>query len=343
MILLSVTGLRKPIDHYKPWWTDNLKYMVNDRNGGEASRVAVGEPGREPSIHQLRLFLVLAQELHFGRAAKRLFITQPALSRQIRELEDRVGVSLVERSSRAVALTTAGQALLPEARDIVAGMSRLGQSARAHAREASSRLVLGSIGAEFALPHTHAMLGDLRRHHPEITIETRNLSIADHVEALINDEVDVIILRPPAPPGLQTLHLATEPRVACLPADDVLATEHEITLAQLAGYPVVDVPPPAPRAWWDHWSVNPRPDGTPVRYGPVVNDLEALMLAVASGQAMSFLPAAARHMYPRPGVRYVDVSDLSPCTSALAWLPKNRDRPTIAAIREAARRSCGDQ
>ena len=67
------------------------------------------------------------------------------------------------------------------------------------------------------------------------------------------------------------------------------------------------------------------------------------MLAVASGQAMSFLPAAARHMYPRPGVRYVDVSDLPPCPSALAWLPRNRNRATIAAIREATRRSCSEQ
>jgi hypothetical protein len=134
------TTALSPLNYYNQYRTDNLEYMAEDRRDGEASRPLVQKAAREPSIHQLRLFLVLAQELHFGRAATRLFITQPALSRQIRGLEDRLGLSLVERTSRAVALTEAGQALLPEAREIVAGMSRLLQVARARAREASGHL-----------------------------------------------------------------------------------------------------------------------------------------------------------------------------------------------------------
>ncbi|MET9508992.1 LysR family transcriptional regulator [Streptomyces flavidovirens] len=315
--------------------------------GSDAGRPAEGNavvgrgsggsgPG-EPTIHQLRLFLALSEELHFSRTAKRLFMTQSALSQQIRDLEKRLGVRLLERTSRAVELTPAGQALLPEVRASVAATDRLRRATDAQLRQLSGELVVGAIGAESAMPHTRAVLQALHARHPAITVRIVSLNFADHVAALTRDEVDVVFLRPPVPEGIELHHLATEPRVACLSADDPLAAEERITLAQLADHPVVDVPARAPRVWWDFWAVDPRPDGTPVRYGPVVTDMEALLHAVAHGQAMCFLPAAARHLFPRPGVRYVDVIDLPPSHSALAWLEKNRTRPTVLAVRRAAR------
>jgi len=260
----------------------------------------------------LRLFLVLAEELHFGRAAARPVHDQPAFSQQIRALESRLGIALVERTSRTVALTAAGAALLPEARATIEAMDRLRQLADVHTREVRGHLTLGSIGAEAAMPYTQAIL--------------------------TGRAVDAAFLRPPVPPVIQTLHLATEARVVCLPADDPLTAQQPLTLAQLAGRPIADVPPGAPRLWWDFWTVNPRPDGTPICFGPMVTDIEARLLTVARGQAITFLPAAARDLYPRPGVAYADVTDLPPCTAALAWLPENRDRPAIAALRNAAHR-----
>lgn len=291
---------------------------------------------REPSVHQLRLFLVLAQELHFSRAAARVFMTQPAFSQQIRALEDRIGVKLVDRTNRAVDLTEAGQALLPEIRDAVAAMSRLRHLAATHARETSGHLIIGSIGAEAAMPYTRAILDELRARHPKITIEMRLLDFVEHIRALTRGEVDVVFLRPPVPPGIQLQYLAAEPRVAAVSSADPLAANSRVTFGQLADRVIVDIPPEAPRIWWNFWAVDPRPDGSPVRYGPVVSDMEALLHAVASGHAMSFLPSAARDFFPRPGVSYLDVTDLSPCTSALAWLPKNRTKPTITAIRHIA-------
>lgn len=292
---------------------------------------------REPSPHQLRLFLVLAEELHFGRAAARMFMTQPAFSQQIRALEDRMGVKLVDRTSRAVELTATGEDLLPEIRGVVDAVSRLRSRADAHAREVSGHLIIGSVGAEAAMPYTRALLDGLHACHPKVTVEIRLLNFIEHVRALAQGEVDVALVRPPVPPGVQLQQLATEPRVAVICSNDPLAAESSVTLGQLAGRAVVDVPPEIPRVWWDFWAVDPRPDGSPVRYGPVVNDVEALLHAVATGRAMSFLPSAARDLFPRPGVRYLDVTDLSPCTSALAWLPKNRNRPSIAALRQIAR------
>ncbi|NEA86668.1 LysR family transcriptional regulator [Streptomyces sp. SID7958] len=291
----------------------------------------------EPSVHQLRLFLVLSEELHFGRAAARLFITQSALSQQIRSLEKRLKVALFERSSRAVALTSAGRALLPDVRAAVEAMERLRWAANAQGRHLSGLVRVGTIGAEAAMPHTRAVLQALRREHPRLEIQLLGLNFVDQLGALYRREADVVFLRPPVPDDIELHHLATEPRVACLPSGDPLAALPRLALAQLAGYPVVDVPARIPRVWWDFWAVDPRPDGTAVRYGPVAPDLEALLHSVAQGEAMAFLPAAARDFFRRPGVGYVDVDGLAPCTSALAWLADHRDHPGVAAVRRAAR------
>lgn len=297
----------------------------------------------EPSIHQLRLFIVLGEKRHFGRAAASLFITQSALSQQIRGLEKRLGVRLFERTNRMVDLTDAGRTLLPAARAAVDAMVQLRRTADSQVRRVSGRLVVGTVGAEAAMPHTHAVLRALQEEgHPLLTVHMVTLDAYRFAVALRNKEVDVVFGRPPVPEGVEQQHLATEPRVACLPADDPLARSADTALAQFAGHPVVDWPAQVPHAWRKFWAVDPRPDGSPVRYGPVVTDMETLLHTVARGQAMAFLPAAARDLFPRPGVRYVDVRDLPPCTSALVWLAERRDEPAITAIRQAAR-SCGLQ
>ncbi|MFE6194622.1 LysR family transcriptional regulator [Streptomyces sp. NPDC057838] len=292
----------------------------------------------EPSIHQLRLFIVLGEMRHFGRAAASLFITQSALSQQIRGLEKRLGVRLFERTNRMVDLTDAGRTLLPAARAAVDAMVQVRRTAESQVRRVSGRLVVGTVGAEAAMPHTHAVLRALQEAgHPLLTVRMVTLDAYRFAAALRDKEVDVVFARPPVPAGIEQQHLATEPRVACLPAGHPLAGTADTALAQFAGHPVVDWPGQVPRAWKEFWSVDPRPDGSPVRYGPVVTDMETLLHTVARGEAMSFLPAAARDLFPRPGVRYVDVRDLPPSTSALAWLAERRDEPAITAVRRAAR------
>jgi DNA-binding transcriptional LysR family regulator len=298
--------------------------------------VADPEGTAEPSLHQLRLFLTLGEELHFGRVAARLHMAQPTLSRQIQELERRLGVPLFSRDSRSVTLTDAGRALTEEARATVEAMGRLRVRAGQCARTLSGRVVVGTVGAEAAMPYTHAVLEHLRALHPALTVEIRALGFAEHLARLLSGDIDVAFLRPPVPAGVELLELATEPRIACLPADDPLAERPELVLADLGERVFVDVPPEVPRVWWDFWAVDPRPDGRRVRYGPVVSDMEGLLHTVATGQAMCFLPAAARALFPRPGVRYVDVADLSPSVSALGWRIEHRDHPAVRAVREAA-------
>ncbi|MFD3580696.1 LysR family transcriptional regulator [Streptomyces sp. NPDC058644] len=306
-------------------------------------RRRAGAKRLEPSIHQLRLFLVLGQELHFGRAAAQLYMTQPALSQQIRSLEERLGVALVERGSQTVQLTASGQALLEEARAVVDAMARFREASARHARVVHGSLRIGSLGAEAAMPYAQAILARLRNRQPALEIEVRNLNFIEMFSTLTAREIDAAFLRGPLPAGIQSLLLATETRVACLPADDPLAGRNDLTLAHLSDRTLVDMPPEVPRQWWDHLTVNPRPDGSPVRFGPVVRDTEAMIFAVTQGQAITFLPSAARRLYPRPGLAYVDVAGLGVSTALLAWLPENRDRPVVSALREVARETVQDK
>ncbi len=186
------------------------------------------------------------------------------------------------------------------------------------------------------MPYAQAILAHLRGRHPDLEIEVRNLTFLDMFSTLLSGEVDAAFLRGPLPGGIQSLHLASEARVVCLSDDDPLADRDVLTLDQLAERTVVDMPPEVPRSWWNHLTVNPRPDGTRVRFGPVVRDTEAMVLAVTQGGAITFLPAAARRLYPRAGITYVDCPELGLSTAELAWLPDHRDEPAVSALREAA-------
>ncbi|MGW4035830.1 LysR substrate-binding domain-containing protein [Streptomyces sp. NPDC004778] len=127
--------------------------------------------------------------------------------------------------------------------------------------------------------------------------------------------------------------------MGCLATGHPLARKSQLTLAHLAGVPVVDMPGQVPRLWWNFWAADPRPDGRRVSYGPLVTDMESLLHTVASGEAMCLLPSAARDYFSRPGITSLDVADLAPSMSALAWLRRRRTEPSIEAIRHAAQQA----
>ncbi|WP_018565284.1 LysR family transcriptional regulator [Streptomyces sp. PsTaAH-124] len=291
-------------------------------------------PGRDPTFHQLRLFLLLVQERHFGRAAARAYLTQPAFSKQIRALESRLGAVLAERGgSGRFRLTAAGRGLIPCAEAALEARARMGAL---RGQDLPQRIRLGAIGGEAAMPYAQSVLRVLRARHPALEAEVRGVDFVEQIEALRDGTLDAAFLRLPLPAELDWVVLAREPRVVCLSADDPLAARSAVTLADLAQHTVADVPPQVPRAWWDHWTVNPRPDGTRVRYGVTVSDIEALLFAVAHQHVIAFVPAAARTLYPRPGLTYLDISDAPPSIAVLAWPTARQGTPLLTALRAAA-------
>ncbi|MFE1773988.1 LysR family transcriptional regulator [Streptomyces sp. NPDC059008] len=285
----------------------------------------------DPSTHQLRLLLVLAEELHFGRAAKRLFISQPAFSRQIRMLEEHLGVALVERSTRRVALTPAGEALLPRVRAVVDAVEELHGAADALSHPQADRVVLGSYIS--ALPALRILFDRVCGHLPGPGIEWRDVDNVEQVSALVEGKVDAVVCYGPMPDGIHTLQLGTEARYVCLPDTHPLADRDSLTLAELADLPVIGYSPDVDARWRAFWAADPRPDGTPVRYSRhTATTLESAVSAVSLGHGIRFLSEGCLDLMPRPGIRYLAVTDLAPCIAVLAWSAERPRSPALSSF-----------
>lgn len=170
------------------------------------------------NLHQLRLFVAVAEELHFRRAAERLHMSQPPLTRQIRSLEAALGVQLLERNSRTVALTPAGSALLRESRRVISAAEDAVNATRRAAREGVDSIVVGCVESAEAnlLP---AVLSMFCEAYPHISVEVRQLHTRQQEQALAARDIDCGILRPPTSDDSLTVSLLyTETIVAAVPA-----------------------------------------------------------------------------------------------------------------------------
>ncbi|MBA2781182.1 LysR family transcriptional regulator [Billgrantia kenyensis] len=191
------------------------------------------------TFRQLRYFLVLAEELHFGRGAQRLHISQPPLSASLRQLEEELGVQLLVRSSKHVALTTAGEAFQRQARRLLEDLEESRTLVRRIADGASGVLRVGFTPAMLfrRLPQA---LQALQAAHPGIEIQLLERNSADQVQGLEAGQLDIgFIHAMPLPETLATLTLADEPFLACLPRHHPLASRSSLSLRDLAGEPLV--------------------------------------------------------------------------------------------------------
>lgn len=189
-------------------------------------------------LRHLRCFLTLAEELHFGRAAQRLAMSQPPLSVAIQQLEASVGARLFVRNSKSVQLTAAGRALVPEARDLLARASSAAQLARDVDQGQAGSLRIGFVGAMLyrGLPQ---MLQPFQAQHPRLRLELHELSSAEQLAELARDRLEVgFVHTAQVPPGLQHILVASQPLVACLPHTHALAGVGTLDLAALQGEPL---------------------------------------------------------------------------------------------------------
>ncbi len=196
-------------------------------------------------LRLLRYFAAVAEEQHVGNAAARLYISQPALSQQIRALEEQVGVPLFVRHPRGVRLTEAGEALLLEARDVLARSDRLEATMDSIRRGPSSRLRLG-IPPGLPRDLVPPMVTALRDADPDLRVELAPLTTPQQLDALLDGSLDLGLVREPvAERGLSSQTVLAEPLGVSLPRDHPLAARPEVTLRELAGELFVCFP----RAW----------------------------------------------------------------------------------------------
>ena len=275
-------------------------------------------------IRELQYFVAVAEELHFGRAAERLDIAQPALSRSIAQLERRLGVTLLERTSRKVTLTEAGAVLLAEARSILSAVAAAERRTQEAARKRPRIVMAVKTGTAEELL---AKVLDAYRAEPGAAeVELLLCEAHQHQRLLLSGQADVALLHLPFDPaeGLDTEALFTEAQVAVLPRSHPLAGRAQIRAAELAALPDL------PLARWC------RPDGSyPDGPGPQVHNLGQIYQLVALGRATVVVPESAAVDLRRDLVT-VPVADAAPVTTVIAWPAESRQRAVADLVRVAA-------
>ena len=265
-------------------------------------------------LRKLRYFVAVADRLHFGRAAAALHITQPVLSRQIRQLEQELNVELLDRSSRQVSLTPAGKRLAEDgARLLAASQAAVGRARSTGQGEQS--LTLGfMLGMDLS-----AVTAEFARTHPEVEIQLQRLRWWNHAAALRDGRADVAFVRMPLPTeGLEITELYTEPICVALPAGHPLAAQPSVQLADLSEEPVLLYADADPE-WNAAWTFDPRPDGSHPRSGPYVQDMEEIVAYARAGRGVAYLPVSATAEIAPRGVTFVRVDDVPPGRVVLAW------------------------
>nr|WP_063779211.1 LysR family transcriptional regulator [Kibdelosporangium sp. MJ126-NF4]CEL14516.1 LysR-family transcriptional regulator [Kibdelosporangium sp. MJ126-NF4]CTQ88881.1 LysR-family transcriptional regulator [Kibdelosporangium sp. MJ126-NF4] len=288
---------------------------------------------QEAHLRQLRYFVAVADELHFTKAAQRLFVSQPVLSRQIRDLESQLGTDLFARTHRAVALTEAGRALLPRAREVLTLWEHAVVEVRAATAAATDVL---RVGMSTALGR--GLLSRVRRSfdrlHPGVRLVTRQFSWDDATAGLAEGNADVGFVWLPLPvPGLfDWIVVAEEPRLVLLPPGHRLADRDRVEVSELLDEPWLALPEQS-GALRDFWLGLTERAGHPVRVAAEVSATDETFEALVNGVGLCFVAEGNAPSYTRDGVSAVPVNGLSSSQLILAW--RRADRR--AAVRDFVR------
>ncbi|MGY4981318.1 LysR family transcriptional regulator [Streptomyces sp. 900105755] len=277
-------------------------------------------PPTDLELRLVRYFTVVAEELHFGRAADALHLAQPSLSRQIRRLERELGVRLLDRTPRGTRLTEAGETFLPQARELLRIAARAAASARSAAGHGP--FTVGYTTHQIVTPAVR----ELRHRHPEADVRTLHVDWNEPRAALLDHRVDVVVTRFLfSADGLDITVLYDEPRVLLVPLGHRLAGRESVTLADFADEPL-------PRfTGADRVGANP-PGHT--NLGALVETLEDKLELVASGEVVSLAPAGFSGNL-RPDIVAVPIEDAVPLQVVLAVRAGDR-HPLLPAFRRAA-------
>ena len=277
---------------------------------------------------ELRYFVAVAEELHFGRAAQRLGIAQPPLSRAIQQLERRLGAALLERTSRGVTLTEAGSVLLREGRAALDAVDAADRRTRRAALAAAGHAGVVLVTKAGASGELLAKLLDAYAAEPgAVPVEVLLCGIGEQERLLRDGRADVALLHRPfdSTAGLDTEELSTHGQVVVLPAGHPLTGRNHLRMADVTELPGLPLP---------RW---PNPDGTyPDGPGPRVRDHTQLYQLIALGRASAILPESCRAQL-RDDLAAVPVLDAPTVTTVIAWPPHSRSRAVAGLVQAATR------
>lgn len=277
----------------------------------------------------LRYFAAVAAEGNLTRAAERLFVSQPTLTKQIRQLESQLGVRLFTRSRAGMTLTAAGQALAGRVPAVLADWDQALQETKSCASRAARVLRVGFMSSA-ANEATQQIIAAFALRRPGWRVDLHQAAGSDPTAGLASGDVDAALLRLPFP-GQDEVRievLLTEPRWVALPATHPLAACEQISFCQLWDEPFVAATEET-GFWRDYWLAADERDGHPVRIGATTNQPDTFLTAIANGDGISLVPESAARYYGRPGITYRPVTGVSPSRVGIAWPPANDANPVV--------------
>ena len=285
-------------------------------------------------MRHLSYFLVVAEELHFGRAAERIGIAQPPLSQSIQRLERTLGVELFDRSRRRVTLTTAGALLVEEARDLLAAEARL-RTVMRKARDGDLGTLRAGVPPETPAPVLQSLLRRLSERAPGLTVDLQELTTADQLRALAAADLDAgLVHHPVEAPDLRFGPVVEIPVGVVVPRLSPLARRPEVALPDLAGHDLVIFPRATAPGWYDRVLEVCRTHGfTPrrLRHG---HNPEFVLGLVLAGHGVTFEQEEIARREPRVVWRPLAGRPLSRRLSA-AW-PERVTHPAVVGFAEVA-------
>jgi DNA-binding transcriptional LysR family regulator len=287
-------------------------------------------------LRHLRYFVTVAEELHFGRAARKLHISQPPLSMQIRSLEEELGVTLFNRNQRHVALTHAGNAFLGEARHILARLDQAVLMTRRASRGEIGELAVGFISvADYnVLP---IVLREFRARYPLVNLTLRESTSDTQVQDLVAGRIDVGFLLPPlAHPSLSSAAILREPLIAALPDRHPLARKPgKLALSKLKDAPFILFPRAMAPGMYDDILSFCRTAGFSPRVEQEAVQMQTIVSLVSAELGVALIPASLTNLQ-RTGVTYKSIREPSPLTEIhLAWRG-GEEMPTLRVFVELA-------
>ncbi|MFJ2771416.1 LysR family transcriptional regulator [Streptomyces sp. NPDC087300] len=301
--------------------------------------IDAGHRGYVVERQELETFLALAEELHFGRTAERLVLSQARVSQTVKKLERKIGAPLFERTSRVVRMSPIGRRLYEEIAPLHVRMEEAVARAKSAARGVDGELDVGFLGSG-AGTLTGPILSAFRERCPGVEVRMRETQFQDPLGALRSGEVDLLFTcLPVEEPDLEVGPVVIdEPRVLAVPLGHPLAGRVSVSLEELAGETFFGVVNGAPAYWWDFHVPRVTASGREILRGRAVASFQELMMLVGTGQGISPVVASVEKFYARPDVVFVPLRDVPNAEVALihragGLAPRAAD--FVTAIREA--------
>jgi DNA-binding transcriptional LysR family regulator len=281
-------------------------------------------------LREIRVFLVLADEQHFGRTAERVGLTQSRVSQSLRELEDKLGVQLIHRTTRRVTLTAVGERFRGEIGAAHGELADVLRRTHSEHNGVQGTVRLGANNATSVGERLLAVIEAFEAADPRCAVRVVELSFGDRLEALRSGRVDLMVTRLPVdePELVVGPIVDREARFLAVARDHPLAGRESVTLEDIAAYDVgwPDVLLPETS---DAFIPGQTPSGRPIRRVRLgIGGIGELIVAVARGRVVHPTISSFASHYAHPQVRYLPITDLPPAKTALVW--RRRGTPTVA-------------